>query len=348
MSSPPFPEGVDGIEIIEMTTFGDILRRTRTQRGLSQKELGNILGASQSKISAWERGVQLPRKTAFRHSLDETAQLLTVSKADLIDALSNGESGRGKVLTGENYLQKVAGLIGLNSRDSKNLYTFWFIGPRMLPVVDSPPFRQLWKSALLAGHSFTLILFLDLMTSSEYRQLIAGLFALQCSMESLQKKVKGRILVLTTSVLYPSSQSLESARDSGSDVEASRMIELLGLHRSIRSEINQAKNRVLTVEPIKFISNSSMRCDLLRMWNSDGPILLAEPHSSTGQLFSTVGLQSVTCAPGEDSENLWSFHNRQRSFGLYEVITKFKGIRSDHVVLESSSDITQHKSERKS
>lgn len=325
-----------------MATFGDILRRSRTQKGLSQKELGKLLGASQSKISAWERGVQLPRKAALLYPLDETAKLLDVSNAELIEALSNGETRRGKVLTSEHYLQVVSDLIGLEAGDNQDLFTFWFVGPRMLPIVDSSQFRQLWKSALVAGHCFTLILFLDLMTSTEYRQLVGGLLSIQRSMESIRQRIKGRILVLTTSVLYPSSHSLEIARDSGTDVEASRIVELLRLHKSIQSEINSAKNKVLTVEPIRFFSNSSMRCDLLRMWNSDGPILLAEPHSSTGQMFSTVGLQSVTFAPGENPENLWNFHNRQRTFGLYEVIMKFKGFKKDNKTIVSHSNNSQN------
>ena len=40
--------------------FGENLKRLRTARGLSQKELGDLSQLGQSNISAWERGERWP------------------------------------------------------------------------------------------------------------------------------------------------------------------------------------------------------------------------------------------------------------------------------------------------
>ncbi len=43
-----------------MKTFGQILRRKRRAKGLTQEELGEKLGTSQQAVSQWERNGKWP------------------------------------------------------------------------------------------------------------------------------------------------------------------------------------------------------------------------------------------------------------------------------------------------
>lgn len=61
---PPRPE--------DATSLGDAIRRARLIEGLSQEELGEMLGVVQNTISAWEVG----RTTPVRDHLDRLAELI--------------------------------------------------------------------------------------------------------------------------------------------------------------------------------------------------------------------------------------------------------------------------------
>ncbi len=71
---------------MDVETFGERLRKTRLQRGLSQAQLAHACGLSQSAISSYENGSrQSPKK------LLNLAQTLQVD----IYWLSRGEGGAG-------------------------------------------------------------------------------------------------------------------------------------------------------------------------------------------------------------------------------------------------------------
>jgi transcriptional regulator with XRE-family HTH domain len=68
--------------------FGDRLRATRTERGISQLELAEAVGQSQAQVSKWEREVQLPSID----NLGRVAQALRTSS----DTLLGLESARAR------------------------------------------------------------------------------------------------------------------------------------------------------------------------------------------------------------------------------------------------------------
>ena len=41
-------------------TFGQILKKARYQKGMTQEQLAQVLGVTNRTISRWERGVNLP------------------------------------------------------------------------------------------------------------------------------------------------------------------------------------------------------------------------------------------------------------------------------------------------
>lgn len=61
--------------------FGAFVCTLRKEKGMTQKELGNILGLSDKAISKWERGVSLPDITMF----DKIAETLGVSTLELME-----------------------------------------------------------------------------------------------------------------------------------------------------------------------------------------------------------------------------------------------------------------------
>ncbi|MBD3375769.1 helix-turn-helix domain-containing protein [candidate division KSB1 bacterium] len=45
---------------IEVVTFGDLIRKKRTEKGLYQKELAEILGVNEMTVVNWEKGRTVP------------------------------------------------------------------------------------------------------------------------------------------------------------------------------------------------------------------------------------------------------------------------------------------------
>lgn len=51
-------------------SLGDSIRRLRIARGLTQQQLGDLLGVEQQAISAWEHGHSHPRRALLRPLAD--------------------------------------------------------------------------------------------------------------------------------------------------------------------------------------------------------------------------------------------------------------------------------------
>ena len=62
-------------------TIGDRIKKIRQEKGLSQKELGEMLGVSQQMIGQWETGKANPKI----ETVDKIAIALKVSRNDLLD-----------------------------------------------------------------------------------------------------------------------------------------------------------------------------------------------------------------------------------------------------------------------
>lgn len=61
--------------------FSDNLKKYRNLKGLSQKNLANLIGVSQTAVYSWEKGKMLPKL----EQLSNLARVLDVSVIDLID-----------------------------------------------------------------------------------------------------------------------------------------------------------------------------------------------------------------------------------------------------------------------
>lgn len=69
-------------------TTGERIKAKRKEKGLSQKELGNLLGVSGSMIGQYENNIRNPKN----ETLCRIAQALDVSLDDLMDINSNMRS----------------------------------------------------------------------------------------------------------------------------------------------------------------------------------------------------------------------------------------------------------------
>lgn len=67
-----------------MMTTGDMIRRLRIAKGLSQKELADICGVSMGAVSAWEQGRNEPRPKI----LNKIAAYFHIPIADIQDDLA--------------------------------------------------------------------------------------------------------------------------------------------------------------------------------------------------------------------------------------------------------------------
>lgn len=66
-----------------MSTTGEKIKRAGLYRGISQKDLGKMLGVSTMSISQWERGVRKPK-------IDTIAKIAKALNVNMID-LMNGD-----------------------------------------------------------------------------------------------------------------------------------------------------------------------------------------------------------------------------------------------------------------
>jgi len=62
--------------------FGNLVRMTRLRADLSQRALGELLGTTQSAVSAWESGSVLPRTEVIL----QLSRVLHVAPHALLDA----------------------------------------------------------------------------------------------------------------------------------------------------------------------------------------------------------------------------------------------------------------------
>lgn len=65
--------------------FGDYLRETRKKTGLSQYQLGKLIGVSDKAVSKWENGVSKPRTEL----LAKIGRVLDVSVDSLLEHMEN-------------------------------------------------------------------------------------------------------------------------------------------------------------------------------------------------------------------------------------------------------------------
>jgi tetratricopeptide (TPR) repeat protein/transcriptional regulator with XRE-family HTH domain len=66
--------------------FGDLLRTFRKQRGLTQQQLAQCIGASREAVSFWERGEYKPNTLAILHELGRVLRLSETEKRLLFEA----------------------------------------------------------------------------------------------------------------------------------------------------------------------------------------------------------------------------------------------------------------------
>lgn len=87
---------------VDPNTFGGILRRAREDAGLSQAELGELVGSPQSRISLYERGKNMPGEDVVL----KLAEALGISAGLLFEASQFGTV----VVLGEERRKRMAGL----------------------------------------------------------------------------------------------------------------------------------------------------------------------------------------------------------------------------------------------
>lgn len=72
--------------------LGVRIRKCRTERGLSQRELAERIGASVSRVSNWEQGINRPDADI----LVKLCYALSVSPSELLDVHLSGEELTGQ------------------------------------------------------------------------------------------------------------------------------------------------------------------------------------------------------------------------------------------------------------
>ncbi|MER6329247.1 helix-turn-helix transcriptional regulator [Streptomyces sp. NPDC001034] len=82
MASPGWLIGFDTQEVSQGVNVSEEIRRIRTERRMSQKQLASRIGLNRLQVSRWERGVTYP---TLPH-LVSLAEALGVSTSTLLDS----------------------------------------------------------------------------------------------------------------------------------------------------------------------------------------------------------------------------------------------------------------------
>ncbi len=88
-------------ETVKSTEFATTIYRIRQERKLTQKEIGDIIGVSDSTISKWENGTTVPDLCQIRNickKLEISPSLLIKSEKKLSDNITNLRREIGKIL----------------------------------------------------------------------------------------------------------------------------------------------------------------------------------------------------------------------------------------------------------
>ena len=80
------------------TLFGETLRKLRTERGLSQKQLGHQLFIDNSSITRWENGSRLPDATM----ISRLAKCLGVDANTLFDLAAESDENPNVIMVDDN------------------------------------------------------------------------------------------------------------------------------------------------------------------------------------------------------------------------------------------------------
>ena len=80
------------------TQFAETLRRLRTEKGLSQKQLGNKMFINQSTVARWESGVRLPEATM----IPRLAKCLGVDTNTLFDLTAGADEFPEVIIVDDN------------------------------------------------------------------------------------------------------------------------------------------------------------------------------------------------------------------------------------------------------
>ena len=79
-------------------SFSDTLKKLRTERGLSQTQLGKQLYVNQSTIARWESGIRLPDATMITH----LSKVLDVDVSTLLLAAAKSEESPHIIIVDDN------------------------------------------------------------------------------------------------------------------------------------------------------------------------------------------------------------------------------------------------------
>lgn len=140
--------------------FGNYLTALRTERGLSQSELGEIVGVSNKAISKWENGEALPRL----ERLKALADYFSITVEELI----NGGQASDEALKAEPDLTPRFGLYDEEERAEKEALSDAYFKKELRRAVWA---RRWTIITLLADHASTWLLLFPLcwLEYQEYR-----------------------------------------------------------------------------------------------------------------------------------------------------------------------------------
>ena len=118
-------------------TFGNFLCSLRTEKGLSQSQLGEMLGVTNKAVSKWENGVAKPNTSL----LPKIAEIFDITVEELFASRRierNDELERIKIMLSKqkNYLKAEAQY----RNNLQRIYTFH----RMIPFKEKWP-RYSWR-----------------------------------------------------------------------------------------------------------------------------------------------------------------------------------------------------------
>lgn len=294
-----------------MAIFGEILKAARKKMGYTQSELSErILNAddgkklSQSRLSDWERGNSLPKLKNGGDSqiIADLAMALELDEKELrMSCEVEREQEPTAIMSERKYLWEIAKFI----EELENKISLWLIGPRTLPVKESPSIRDNWVANLNLGINYHIIWFLDGIKYDDFKTLI---FQLTEIGKRANGKKSGR---KNTGAIYHHPIQLDDKN------------EIKFIYEKILNNGSIERNKFKNIRKFTNLSEE-MKKTILTFWQSFASIVLFKPNNEGYKPLASLSLQRIHTSRTSKPKELFVFFDLERTLQLLRFVEEIE------------------------
>ncbi len=319
-----------------MGSFGNVIRDARRGKFSQEQLCRNVSDAlrseghrelTQSRLSDLERGKSVPNPKGEDDSalLRHLANVLGLSVESLFKRCDTDTRGRtATVMTRDEYFSETqAYLEHLQGRAS-----LWFIGPRTIPVTESPEVKEIWARNLNAGISYHVVWFLDAIRASDLRRLVyeldeVGRMATQMATDETE----------CADIIH---HAVHISRPSAREADAVHFYEKMGatipvVDRSPDSGSDApTRNKFTTMKCLDRDFSPEERLLFLTYWQTFGSIVLLRPFAAKSRPLASLAVPNTLSSRSSQPQDIFVFFDLDRALELLRIAESLESAATDN------------------